>query len=73
MKELPVKTEAHVKLDLQIKDIALCLCSGLPPQLIVSKHYYSNNGSIEAWIISSSSVLPTRFQKSLKLDDYEQT
>ena len=49
MEELPLKAEAHVRLDLY-KRISLCLCSALPPEPIVKNvmEHYSNNGSIEA-------------------------
>ena len=49
MTELPVRTEAHVKVALQIKDITVFVLRA-SPQLIVNK-VFATNGSTGAWVI----------------------
>ena len=47
--ELPVRTEAHVKAALQIKDITVFVLQA-SPQLTVKK-VFATNGSTGAWMI----------------------
>ena len=49
MTELPVRTEAHVKVALQIKDITVFVLQA-SPQLTVKK-VFATNGSTGAWVI----------------------
>ena len=49
MTELPVRTEAHVKVALQIKDITEFVLQA-SPQLTVKK-VFATNGSTGAWVI----------------------
>ena len=61
MTELPVRTEAHVKVVLQIKDIAVFVLRA-SPQLTVKK-VFTTNGSSGAWMILLSFVLVLIFHR----------
>ena len=53
--ELPVRTEAHVKVALQIKDITVFVLQASPQ--LTAKKVFATNGSTGAWVILPSFIL----------------